>query len=140
MLFVQPSLGFRGFAIKHSRSQGSLLFGKPGNAVWKVTVKHDGKDTVLNVKEDCSILTAAKDAGIDLPHDCEMGVCLTCPAKIMSGTVDSTGTTLDDSVIEEGYALTCATFPRSDMVIRSIEEDELINAQFQGNMGKTAKK
>jgi ferredoxin len=69
-----------------------------------------------------------------------MGVCLTCPAKVVSGKVDSTGTTLDDSVIEAGYALTCTTYPRSDVVIKSIEEDELINVQFEGNMAKSAKK
>ena len=109
-------------------------------ASWKVTVQHEGKESVLTVAEDCSILTAAKDAGIDLPYDCEMGVCLTCPAKVLAGKVDSTGTTLDDSVVEKGYALTCTTYPRSDITIRSIDENELVDAQFSGNMDKSAKR
>jgi ferredoxin len=23
------------------------------------------------------------DAGLDLPHDCKMGVCMTCPARLV---------------------------------------------------------
>ena len=97
---------------------------------WKVTVVHEGEETVLEVDEETSILEASLDAGVNLPHDCNLGVCLTCPAKIESGTCDQSASTLDESVIEQGFALTCQTFPRSDVVIRSIEEDELVDAQF----------
>ena len=97
---------------------------------WKVTVVHDGAETVMEVDENTSILEASLEAGVDLPHDCDLGVCLTCPAKIESGTCDQSAGTLDDSVIEQGFALTCQSYPKSDVVIRSIEEDELVNAQF----------
>ena len=99
-------------------------------ATYKVTIQHEGKDRTIDIREDVSILEAALDAGIELPYDCKMGVCLTCPSKIVSGKVDQTGSTLDESVLEQGYALTCCVFPRSDMVIKSIEEDELVSAQF----------
>lgn len=98
----------------------------------KVTIQHDGKETVLEVREDESVLNAALDAGIDMPYDCNMGVCLTCPSKVISGTPDHTGSTLEDSVLQQGFALTCCLYPRSDMVVASIEEDELVNAQFSG--------
>jgi ferredoxin len=26
-------------------------------------------------------------SGLDLPHDCKLGVCMTCPAKLVSGKV-----------------------------------------------------
>ena len=97
----------------------------------KVTVQHNGQDHILEVAENYSVLEAALDAGIDLPYDCKLGVCLTCPAKLVSGKIDATGSTLDDSVTEQGFALTCCTYPRSDMVIRSIDEDELVSAQFK---------
>lgn len=121
-------------------------------AVYKVTVVHNNKETTIDVREDCSILSAALDAGIDLPHDCDLGVCLTCPSRIVSGKVDQTGNmstlsftdslitdpcmiftggTLDDSVQEQGFALTCCSYPRSDVVVRSIDEDELVSAQFK---------
>jgi ferredoxin len=99
---------------------------------WKVTVVHDGAETVMEVDSNTSILEASLEAGVDLPHDCDLGVCLTCPAKIISGTCDQSTGTLDDSVIEQGFALTCQSYPTSDVVIRSIEEDELVNAQFSG--------
>jgi ferredoxin len=100
-------------------------------ATHTVTIKHEGAEHVLTVSEDTSILDAAVDAGIDLPHDCKMGICLTCPSRIVSGTCDHDGSTLEESVIGQGYALTCCCFPRSDCVIESIEEDELVNAQFE---------
>jgi len=96
----------------------------------KVKIIHDGKETEVEVREDTSILSVALDAGIDLPHDCDMGVCLTCPTRIISGEVDQTGGTLDDSVIADGFALSCCSYPRSDVVIRSIDEKELVDAQF----------
>jgi ferredoxin len=104
------------------------LFAKP---VYKVTIQHEGKETILDVASDYSILNAALDAGIELPYDCKLGVCLTCPSRVVSGKVDQTEGTLDDSVTEQGYALTCITYPRSDCVIKSIEEDELVSAQFK---------
>jgi ferredoxin len=102
---------------------------------WKVIVKHEGKETEMEVDEGTSILEAALEAGVALPHDCDLGVCLTCPAFIESGTCDQSGGTLDDSVLEAGFALTCQSFPRSDVVIRSIEEEELLDAQFM-DVGK----
>ena len=112
----------------HGRPQGMHLTAKTS---YKVTVQHEGKEHVLDVLEDVSILHACLEKGIKLPYDCELGVCLTCPAMIVLGQVDSTGSTLDDSVVAKGYALTCTTYPRSAVTIRSIDEDELINAQFE---------
>lgn len=37
----------------------------------------------LQVPEGESILSVALDKGIDLPHDCKLGVCMTCPAKLV---------------------------------------------------------
>ena len=131
VLHLQLSHGFF-FRQVHNRVRSTRSF--PSQLMMakshKVTVQHDGKDTVLEVREDESILEAALDAGIDMPHDCKLGVCLTCPSKIVSGKVDQDGSTLDDSVMERGYALTCMTFPRSDCVVATIDEDELVNAQF----------
>ncbi len=73
---------------RYIKRSASVLNAK---AVYKVTVQHNNKETTIDVREDCSILSAALDAGIDLPHDCDLGVCLTCPSKIVSGKVDQTG-------------------------------------------------
>lgn len=101
-----------------------------GMQMHKVTIEHEGKSTVLEVDENTSILEAALDNDIELPHDCKLGVCLTCPSLVVSGDVDQSDGTLDDSVMEQGYALTCCSYARSDVTIRSVEEDQLVGAQF----------
>jgi len=103
-------------------------------ATYKVSFQKDGKEiAVVNAPEDKTILDAGLDGGVDMPHDCKLGVCLTCPSKILTGTgvqdVDPVST-LDESVIKQGFALTCCLYARSDMVIDLIDEDKLINAQF----------
>mmetsp|Transcript_20145 Transcript_20145/g.20241 ORF Transcript_20145/g.20241 Transcript_20145/m.20241 type:complete len:163 (-) Transcript_20145:35-523(-) len=109
----------------NSRKYSSALFAK-----WKVTIQHEGAETVLEVDEQTSVLEAALDAGIELPHDCKLGVCLTCPSRLVSGKLDQSTSSLDDSVQEKGYALTCMSYPLSDVVIASIDEEELLAAQF----------
>lgn len=90
-----------------------------------------------------TVLEAALDEGIDMPHDCKLGTCLVsqptslthgpsiqwhilttmaivanqrhtinliiniqaCAAKVVSGTVDQTGGTLDDSVMEQVHSV-----------------------------------
>ncbi|CAI5527075.1 unnamed protein product [Closterium sp. Naga37s-1] len=56
----------------------------------KVEVEHQGKTHILEIPEDETILSAAIDAGLDLPHDCKLGVCMTCPAKLISVSVSAT--------------------------------------------------
>lgn len=50
----------------------------------KVQIEHEGKTYDLEVPEGQTILEVALDKGLDLPHDCKLGVCMTCPAKLVS--------------------------------------------------------
>jgi ferredoxin len=50
----------------------------------KVQIEHDGKQFDLEVPDGKTILEVALDKGLDLPHDCKLGVCMTCPAKLVS--------------------------------------------------------
>lgn len=52
----------------------------------KVEITFEGKTHVLEVGEDETILMKALDAGLELPYDCQMGVCMTCPAKLVSAS------------------------------------------------------
>lgn len=71
-----------------------------------VPEQHEGKSHELEVAGRMSILEAALDEGINLPHDCKLGVCLTCPSRIVSGEVDQSEGTLDEAVVEQvGLAL-----------------------------------
>jgi ferredoxin len=48
----------------------------------------------------------------------------------MSGSVDQSEGMLSDDVVERGYALLCAAYPRSDCHFRTIPEDELLSLQL----------
>jgi len=97
---------------------------------YKVVIEHEGKTTQLEVEPDETILSKALDSGLDVPHDCKLGVCMTCPARLISGTVDQSDGMLSDDVVERGYALLCASYPRSDCHIKVIAEDELLSMQL----------
>lgn len=43
----------------------------------------EGTVHVVQVEEGETILEAALDAGVDAPHDCKMGVCMTCPSRLV---------------------------------------------------------
>ncbi|GMH18829.1 hypothetical protein Nepgr_020670 [Nepenthes gracilis] len=97
---------------------------------FKVVIDHDGQTTDLDVEPDETILSKALDSGLSVPHDCKLGVCMTCPAKLVSGAVDQSEGMLSDDVIERGYVLLCASYPRSDCRIRTIPEEELLSLQL----------
>jgi ferredoxin len=99
-------------------------------AAHRVEIEHAGKTTVLEVEDGTSILDAGLDAGLDLPHDCKLGVCMTCPARLVSGSVDQSGAMLSDDVVDKGYALLCVAVPQTDVRIRTISEEELLDEQL----------
>ncbi|KAG8097718.1 hypothetical protein GUJ93_ZPchr0013g37135 [Zizania palustris] len=99
-------------------------------AAYKVTIEHAGESRVVEVEEHETILERALDEGIDVPHDCKLGVCMTCPARLVAGQVDQSDGMLSDDVVAQGYALLCASYPRSDCTIRVIPEDELLQVQL----------
>ena len=49
----------------------------------RVELDIQGTTHTLQVEEGDTILQTALDNGIELSHDCKMGVCMTCPAKLV---------------------------------------------------------
>jgi len=49
----------------------------------QVEIRHEGGTDMLEVGDGDSILDAAIDAGLAMSHDCKMGVCMTCPARLV---------------------------------------------------------
>jgi ferredoxin len=100
---------------------------------YNVEIVHQGQSYHLEVPEDKYILSAAYDAGIDLPSSCTSGVCTTCSAQIVgSGSVDqSDAMGLGPELQEEGYVLLCVAYPRSDLKVESEKEDEVYERQFK---------
>ena len=74
------------------------------------TITADGKTQ--------TILTAAQQAGLDLPFSCAGGMCCTCRCKIVSGEAEmDVNYALQDWEIEAGFTLACQTRPRTDRLV-----------------------
>lgn len=71
--------------------------------------------TALNSRE--TILNAALRVRSDVPFACAGGVCGTCRAKLVEGTVDmDENYALEPEELERGYVLTCQSHPTSEAV------------------------
>jgi ferredoxin len=101
---------------------------------YTVEIFHQGSTHTIQVAEDQKILDAADEAGLDLPRSCTAGVCTTCAAQLLEGSVeqpDAMG--LSPDLKEKGYALLCVAYPRSDIKLETDKEDTVYQLQF----GKT---
>jgi ferredoxin len=99
--------------------------------IYTVEINHQGKTHTIQVSEDQTILQAADNAGIDLPNSCNAGVCTTCAAQIIEGTVDQTdGMGVSPELQKEGYVLLCVAYPRSNLKIESDKEEIVYQRQF----------
>lgn len=81
----------------------------------RVKIMLDDEEEEIVVKNGKTILDTALTCGIDAPYSCKGGVCSTCRAKVIKGSVKmKLNYTLTDQEIEEGYILTCQSIPTSD--------------------------
>jgi ring-1,2-phenylacetyl-CoA epoxidase subunit PaaE len=88
----------------------------------KIIIDGDELDIALN-STGINILDAAQSAGGDLPYACKGGVCCTCKAKIIQGTVRmDVNYALEPDEVEAGYILTCQSHPTSENLIVSFDE------------------
>ena len=83
---------------------------------YNVTLKKSGD--VLPCGSNTSILVSIQKQGITVPFACSQGLCGTCRTKMLDGTVemDAQGGLLK-SHEQEGYILTCCSYPTSDIVL-----------------------
>ena len=85
----------------------------------------------LQVPEDQYILHSIESQGFQLPFSCRNGACTTCAVRIISGEVyqpEAMG--LSPKLKEQGYALLCVSYPRSDLEVETQDEDEVYELQF----------
>ena len=98
---------------------------------YTVEIHHSGEVHSIQVPEGKTILQAAGEAGLDLPSSCNAGVCTTCAAQILAGSVDQTdGMGVSPELQQRGYVLLCVAYPRSDLKIETQKEDEVYHLQF----------
>lgn len=83
----------------------------------EVTVVLDGKEHVLTINDNTTVLRAAIKAKIDPPFSCEAGICSSCIAKVVEGAVRmDENNILSESELEEGFILTCQSHPTTKKV------------------------
>ncbi|MBL1209466.1 2Fe-2S iron-sulfur cluster-binding protein [Geminocystis sp. GBBB08] len=93
----------------------------------KLVNRQQGLNSVINVATDEYILDAAERQGFNLPYSCRAGVCVSCTAKLHEGTVNHDYDFLKPKEIEAGFFLSCKTFPTSNCVIETHQEDALLD-------------
>lgn len=87
----------------------------------------DGSKKTMRIGEDEYISDVAIENGIDLPLSCNTGVCVTCTAKLVEGSIVHDHTFLKPEEEKAGFLLTCRTYVKSDCEIITHQEDNLLD-------------
>lgn len=103
-------------------------------------VKIRGADPAeFSVGRGQTVLEAALGEGLAWPHDCTVGTCGTCRAKLLSGKVDAItpfGYTLSRQELEAGFILACQAVPKSDLEI-AVEMETVAVRRSTGRLAAT---
>jgi len=91
---------------------------EPGEGA-QVTITLDGRRSTFTLPPDGpAVLDAALRVRADAPFACKGGVCGTCRAKVLEGSVAmDTNWALEPDEVDKGYVLTCQSHPTSDTVV-----------------------
>jgi ferredoxin len=91
----------------------------------------------VTVPEDRYILQTAEEQGVELPFSCRNGACTSCAVRILAGEVEQPEAMgLSPKLKQQGYALLCVSYPRSDLEVETQDEDEVYELQFGRYFGK----
>ncbi len=90
----------------------------------RVGIIVDGHRMDFDMVDDGTyVLDAALNRQADLPYACKGGMCCTCRAKLLEGSVEMDKTYgLDPDEIEAGYVLTCQAVPTTDRVVLDFDD------------------
>ncbi|GAA2001830.1 1,2-phenylacetyl-CoA epoxidase subunit PaaE [Microbacterium ulmi] len=91
-----------------------------GEDVFRIDFTLDGQSAMVEspVSAHESILNAALRVRPDVPFACAGGVCGTCRARVVDGSVTMTENyALEPDELERGYVLTCQSHPTTERVV-----------------------
>jgi ring-1,2-phenylacetyl-CoA epoxidase subunit PaaE len=98
---------------------GRAVVVEAGQDVHTISFRLDGTSATVTTPAHSneSILNAALRVRSDVPFACAGGVCGTCRATLVSGTVNmAENFALEPDELERGYVLTCQSIPTSEFV------------------------
>jgi len=82
-----------------------------------LSTKLEGSVNNTHCKKDQTLLDALLEAGINAPYSCREGICSSCKAKLLDGTVMmKKHASLTDTDIKETQILTCQAIPLSGTI------------------------
>ena len=107
--------------------------------IYNVRIHNRQKGVTYDVRvpSDRYILHTAENQTAELPFACRNGACTACAVRVLSGEVyqpEAMG--LSPDLREQGYALLCVSYPRSDLEVETQDEDEVYELQFGRYFGK----
>lgn len=91
----------------------------------------------VQIPDDRYILHSLEYQGVTLPFACRNGACTSCAVRIIAGDIyqpEAMG--LSPQLQQEGYALLCVGYARSDLELETQDEDEVYELQFGRYFGK----
>ncbi|MEV4413749.1 2Fe-2S iron-sulfur cluster-binding protein, partial [Catellatospora sp. NPDC049609] len=81
----------------------------------EVSILLDGRSTDFTMDRGERVLDAALRHRGELPYACKGGVCSTCRAKVVTGSVQMAANwALEPDELAAGYVLTCQSSPTTD--------------------------
>lgn len=108
-----------------TKTMGSEL---NSDKTYKVTfLQPNNQKKTIEVGGNEYISDAAVNQGINLPSSCNAGVCVTCTAKLLEGSIIHDHTFLKPDEEDAGFLLTCRTYVTSDCVISTNQEEALLD-------------
>ncbi|UWF77994.1 MULTISPECIES: 1,2-phenylacetyl-CoA epoxidase subunit PaaE [Microbacterium] len=93
---------------------------RQGEKTHRIEIRLDGVSSTVESPVDAheSVLNAALRVRPDAPFACSGGVCGTCRARVLEGSVTMTENyALEPDEIERGYVLTCQSHPTTDRLV-----------------------
>lgn len=97
----------------------------------KIHNHHANQEVVVEVPEDRFVLWEAEEQGLLLPYACRMGCCTACAVRVKEGTMSQPEALgISKELKDQGFALMCVGYPKTDLVLETVEEDEIYDLQF----------
>ena len=89
----------------------------------KIKITCDDIDYNIETSKNLTILELALENGIDAPYSCQGGICSTCLARLVKGSVTmDNNQILTDDEVEEGLILTCQSRITSNQIEVSYDD------------------